>query len=286
MTTTVQRFYAPQQRPALVGMLADTSLYDAHTRVVETAAGIGPGLAVSQGTLSDRGCILGGSKFVGVLSRDPTIVPGTPIDPLFTGNPFAADLFPPKFNAPVLTRGRIWVQALAKVSARDAAYYNTTDGGFANSASGETAFGYIQFSANPAPSSTITLNGSVWTFVASGATGLQTNIKGTLGDTLTQLAADLSASADTQVVKFVYEAYPPSPGGAGQGSGAYQLNIGAAAPGTAGNALTLATSVAGATLSGATLAGGSAAATAVPNGFWVSSALPGDLAILSLNLNN
>ena len=49
------------------------------------------------------------------------------------------------------------------------------------------ATGTIAFTTNPSASDTITLNGTVWTFVASGPTGSQTAIQGTLTETLDQV---------------------------------------------------------------------------------------------------
>jgi len=60
---------APQIRAGLVGMIADEVEHSVTTRLCETTAGIGFGLAVSQGT-GVKGCILGGSAFIGVTVRD------------------------------------------------------------------------------------------------------------------------------------------------------------------------------------------------------------------------
>ncbi|TSD89069.1 hypothetical protein FFK22_008795 [Mycobacterium sp. KBS0706] len=105
--------------------------------------------------------------------------------------------------------------------------------------------GYIDFSALPAASSTITLAGTAWTFVASGATGPQTNIGASVAATVTQLASDLNASAVPAISAATYTA---------DGT---RLRIQHDTATTAGNSFTLA---AGATsngkVSGATLAGG------------------------------
>lgn len=63
------------------------------------------------------------------------------------------------------------------------------------------AVGSIDFtsSGNPSPGQTITLDSTVWTFVASGATGPQTNIQATIGFTLDQLVINLNASTDPNV---------------------------------------------------------------------------------------
>ena len=117
--------------------------------------------------------------------------------------------------------------------------------GAPTTASGLRAAGRIVFGANPAAASTITLNGTAWTFVASGAAGNQTNIGATLAATLAQLVTDLNASAATEIVKCTYSAL----GGA-------TLLISFDTAGTSGNSYTLAASAA--TVSAATLTGGAA----------------------------
>ncbi|MFG1388810.1 autotransporter outer membrane beta-barrel domain-containing protein [Xanthobacter versatilis] len=113
------------------------------------------------------------------------------------------------------------------------------------------ATGSVSFTTNPSASSTITLNGTAVTFVASGATGNQVNIGGSLSATLASLLTLLQGSADTQLVKFTYAVVGTS------------LNLTAATAGTAGNSLTIATNVSGATASGATLSGGTASGTGI-----------------------
>lgn len=68
------------------------------------------------------------------------------------------------------------------------------------------AYGWFEFSAQPAADSTITLNGTVWTLKASGASGTQTDLGVDLDATLTALANDLNASANTEVAKCTYTA--------------------------------------------------------------------------------
>jgi len=286
MSTVVQRTYRPQIAPAVAGMIADEVRASVDTRIVETSAGIGFGLAVGQGT-KDDGCVLGGSNFVGITVRDVTL-DRLPIDPLSIAvNPAPVDTYQQYQNAGVLSTGRIWVVPGANVTAGDGLFYSTTTGVLTNSASGTAASGYITFAGQPAAGQTITIGGgtsSVVTFVASGATGLQVNIGPTLGDTLTALATFLNGSADANIVLSKYAALPPSPGGAGQGSGANTLQISTKAVGVAGNAYTIATNVTGATVSGATQTGGSASATAVVGGYWASAGLGGTLAKVSLGI--
>jgi phage tail sheath gpL-like len=106
------------------------------------------------------------------------------------------------------------------------------------------AVGTVTFSANPAPSDTLTLNGSAVTFVSALTSGLQVLIGSTLAATLANLLAFLQASADTQLVKFTYSIV---------GS---VLNLTAVTRGTGGNSLTLAKSSTAIAVSGATLSGG------------------------------
>ncbi len=64
----------------------------------------------------------------------------------------------------------------------------------------------LTFTAQPAAASTITLNGTAWTFVATGATGNQVNIGVSLAATLTALQTALAGSSETQTVKCTYAA--------------------------------------------------------------------------------
>lgn len=114
---------------------------------------------------------------------------------------------------------------------------------------GVAATGNIAFTTNPVAATTVTLGGTAVTFVASGATGNQVNIGGTLATTLASLLSFLQASADVNLVKFTYALNGNT------------LNLTAATTGTSGNSLTVATNVSGATASGATLTGGVAPAT-------------------------
>lgn len=288
MSTVVQTIYRPQIAPGIVGMIADETDSEVGTRLCETTAGIGFGLAVSQGT-RDKGAVLGGSAFLGVTVRDVTL-DGVPIDPL-VGVHSAADMYPLSANMGVCSRGHIWVKPMATVKAGDPLFYDTTDGSFGNSASGEAASGSVVFTTNPVAGQTITINGTAITFVASGATGAQVNIGLTLGSTIANLAAFINSYSNAALNTVTASAYPESPGGLGEGSGANTLMIAAAAVGVGaggspntGDSITLATNVPGTTLSGATLGGGTAAATAIVGGYWLSSAIAGGLAKISLGI--
>ena len=113
------------------------------------------------------------------------------------------------------------------------------------------ASGTINFLSNPTAATTITLNGTAWSFVASGPTGTQILIGSTLASTLANVITTLQMSSDvnTSKIKFAINTITN------------QLTLTAKGAGTGGNALTIATNVTGATTSGATLSGGTAAGT-------------------------
>ena len=285
MSTVVQQYYAPQIRAGLVGMIADETGSEVTSRNNETVAGIGFGLAVSQG-VADKSCILGGSAFLGVSVRDVTLALA-PIDPL-SNSYGTVDVYSEYETVAVLTRGRIWVKAEGDVAGGDALFYDATAGNFSNSASGEAANGSIVFTNQPAAGQTVVVEGITITFETSGAVAAsnQVNIGNTLGDTIVALAALINAHPASDNLSLVEaQAYPASPGGAGEGSGANTLLVASRAVGVAGNAYGLtAGTTAGATASGAHLAGGTASATAVSGGYWVTSAIAGQIAIVSLGI--
>ena len=109
------------------------------------------------------------------------------------------------------------------------------------------ASGSIGFSAQPAPNSTITVNGVVWTFVTGTPTGNQTQIGASLDATLTALASDLNGSADAEIAKCSYAANTTDD----------RLEIEFDTAGTTGNSFTLAASAnSTGTVSASTLTGG------------------------------
>lgn len=273
MTTVVQSNYRPTIAPAVAGMIADEAGWEVGTKQCETVAGIGFGLAVSQGT-ADGGAVIGGSAFIGVSVRDVTL-DGAPIDPL-SDTRGTTDVYPQRANMGVLSRGHIWVTAHANVAAGNALYYDTTNGTFTNSASGAAASGSLTFVGQPADEATIVVNAKTITFKDSGATGLQSNIGATIAETVDNLVAMLNASSDTAIDDCTYAAYPP---GAGN-----MVLIGCDTVGEAGNSITISSGTAAVVASGATLAGGTAAATAVTGGYWLSSAVAHNLAKISLGV--
>lgn len=107
--------------------------------------------------------------------------------------------------------------------------------------------GWIALPTNPSATNTINLNGTTWTFVASGAVGPQTNIGGNAAATMTTLVTNLNASADAQVVKNTYAVSPGSP---------TTLQITSKTAGPTNNGYTLATNVSGGSVSTGGMTGG------------------------------
>ena len=107
-----------------------------------------------------------------------------------------------------------------------------------------SASGSIVFAVNPTAGDTITLNGTVWTFVSGTAGAEETQIQGTATQTVDQLVSDLNASADAEVSKCSYS----------RPASTQTLTIEFDTAGPSGNAFTIAASAA--SVSGSTLTGG------------------------------
>lgn len=102
----VQSTYSENIAIAVAGMLADAD-HSVDTRVCETAAGIGFGVACGQGT-ANNGVRLGAAAatgFVGISVRDKTLVNSE------------GDEYQQYNNVGVMTRGDIWVTVGADVVA-------------------------------------------------------------------------------------------------------------------------------------------------------------------------
>lgn len=116
----VQTTYATALQPGLEGQIA-TQLDDDDviTCICETAAGIGFGRVVSEGT-NARGAVIGGAtKAIGITVRDITLVPQT-------GQ--AVDLYQRYSNMGVMIEGDIWVRPVAAVTHGSPATYDSTTG--------------------------------------------------------------------------------------------------------------------------------------------------------------
>lgn len=115
-----QSSYSERMDPARAGMISGSD-YDTDTGIVETVAGIGFGLAVSQGA-ADKGIIIGGTRlgFVGITVRDVTLESAQ------------SDKYVRYQNAGVLSRGNVWVAPAVAVSRNDPVHFDATTGVLSN----------------------------------------------------------------------------------------------------------------------------------------------------------
>jgi hypothetical protein len=128
--TVVQSTYTENIRPAVAGMVANMTDWDADTRNVETAAGIGFGLVVGQGTAA-KGAVLSAAAatgFVGLSIRDVTLAP------------VAADKYPQNANIAVLTEGDMWVLTGGAVTVGGDVTFDSTTGVLSSAATSGTQF--------------------------------------------------------------------------------------------------------------------------------------------------
>lgn len=123
---TTQTTYSERIAPPVPGVIAgnmDNAIVS--TGICETAEpGIGFGLAVSQGTLSDAGAILGGALATlrGVSVRDITLR-----GDVATGD---VDHYQPPNSMAILEDGEIWVSPTVAVAANDVVWFNASTGTF------------------------------------------------------------------------------------------------------------------------------------------------------------
>jgi len=128
------------------------------------------------------------------------------------------------------------------------------------------ANGTFTFTLQPTAGSTITLNGTVVTFVASAPSGNQVLIGGDLAATLTNLLTFLEASEDAQIILCTYLL-----------SGMI-LYVTLIQPGTSGNGwFTLSSTVTGVSLSGSTLEGGQNTMTATESNAPIHFTMHGEM---------
>lgn len=117
-----QTSYSERMAPPMPGVIAGSD-YDTKTGICETAApGIPFGRAVSKGTLSDQGTLLGGALvgFKGISVRDITLLGDV--------GPANLDKYQPPNSMSILSRGEIWVEPGEAVNAGDPVFYNSTTG--------------------------------------------------------------------------------------------------------------------------------------------------------------
>jgi hypothetical protein len=132
---TTQTTYATNIAPPEAGVIAGSD-FAVETGICETAApGIGFGLAVSQGSLSNQGVILGGTLagFRGVSVRDVTL----------KGDSVSLDHYVPPNNVAILKHGPIWAQPNTAVAANDPVWFNSVTGQLGN-ATGTNMLGPVK----------------------------------------------------------------------------------------------------------------------------------------------
>lgn len=113
-----QTSYSLDHDAATPGQLVDgQSPIMTDTKTVETAAGIGMGLVVSQGT-ADGGCVVGGTNVLGITYRNSQAGDATT---------YAAEAGYQR-EADLLVMGRVWVTTYDTVTVTTAPLYNTTTG--------------------------------------------------------------------------------------------------------------------------------------------------------------
>lgn len=126
----VQTTYSARMPAAVAGMIADMQNWDADTRICETAAGIGFGLAVGRGS-ADNGAVLGAAAatdFLGISVRDVTLVNND------------GDEYARYSNMAVLTKGTIWVTVGGDVVDGGDVTFNSTTGVLSSAGTSGTQF--------------------------------------------------------------------------------------------------------------------------------------------------
>lgn len=124
----VQASYTERMRKPTPGTIAGSD-YDTKTGIVETAAGIGFGLAVGYGTTATKGdqaVVLGGTlaKFRGISVKDVSLA--------VPQNSANVDKYLQYNNMAIITRGEVWASPAAAVAPNDAVHFDTTTGRLSN----------------------------------------------------------------------------------------------------------------------------------------------------------
>lgn len=113
-----QTTYLERMAPLPPGSKAGTD-HDIETGICETVSpGIPFGRAVSRGTLSDQGTIIGGAAatFKGISLRDATL------------DPRNNDAYLPPNNMGIVRRGFVWCEPTEAVADGDPVFFNATTG--------------------------------------------------------------------------------------------------------------------------------------------------------------
>ncbi len=123
---TTQTTYSERIAAPMPGVIAGSS-FEVNTGICETAGpgGIPFGRAVSQGTLSDQGVVIGGTLagLQGITVRDVTL--GA-----------EHDVYLPPNSVGIMRDGDMWVEPSHAVNANDQVYFSATTGELSNQSSG------------------------------------------------------------------------------------------------------------------------------------------------------
>lgn len=132
----LQTTYAGEMPALYEGFTYDGKPHRTLTKMVETAAGIGFGKAVFQGTRDDQGKLgAANAKFIGVAEASKTQVGPTP------------DVYPQYAEMNVRYEGPIAVLAGVNVAASDIAYVVPATGAFTNVATDNARVGVFETTA-------------------------------------------------------------------------------------------------------------------------------------------
>jgi hypothetical protein len=107
VATPLQTTYPDNIPVAVHGMPATMVGWDADTRIVEEAAGIGFGLAVGRSATNEKRIVLNAAVPVGVTYRDITLIATATV----------VDVYPQYANAGVCYRGDIWLKSTVAINA-------------------------------------------------------------------------------------------------------------------------------------------------------------------------
>jgi hypothetical protein len=276
--------YGGQLRdPGYEGGLVDMNVYQSQSKTNNGTLPIQFGRAVAR--LGDDGCQ--------AIVTDDMVPYGLSLRLLALHAsllPTDTSFYQPTDEVAVMTDGLAFAIPVENVTAGDRVVVVVTpDGvsklGSAQNGAGGTpaeAMGTVVFTGVGTVGDTVTINGVVFTAIAAGATPANTG-QFALGTTAATTAANLLAAARTNnsagvtVLNFSL-------------TGA-TITVSANAPGTAGNAYTLAKTSTAVTVSGATLTGGAAATTGLGTGrvifgtsTWESTAVAGNLARIKVRV--
>lgn len=125
----VQTTYQETLDAGRAGQVVNTEAKNVISRTVETAAGVGFGKPVAQGT-QDKGCKIteaGDTAVLGITVREWSTDANNP------------DVFSQYDSAGVMTKGVIWVDAAAAVNAGDPVWVTVATGAFTNLDAGSGA---------------------------------------------------------------------------------------------------------------------------------------------------